>query len=102
MKNKALSAWLLADPKSKLDLVQDANRIEIKVPDEAPDSILSIVFLQFDGNPEIFPVPSAGKLGTASSVDSTTVEPLNPLDNQGQEFTLQYKNGDKWVLNRSL
>jgi alpha-L-fucosidase len=137
LKNKALSAWLLADPNSKLDLVQDENRIEIKVPDEAPDSILSVVVLQFEGDPETFPVSSAGKLGTASSVDSTTavknlfdgdpknfwkpvpgetkawvevdlgeplnigsftvVEPWHPWDNHGQEFTLQYKNGDKWV-----
>ncbi|TSA33820.1 MAG: alpha-L-fucosidase [Porphyromonadaceae bacterium] len=137
LKNKALSAWLLADPNSKLELAQDENRIEIKVSDEAPDSILSVVVLQFEGAPETFPVPSAGKLGTASSVDSTTVvknlfdgdpknlwkpalgerrawvevdlgeplnigsftvvEPWNPWDNHGQEFTLQYKNGDKWV-----
>jgi len=137
LKNKAISAWLLADPNSKLDIAQDENLIEIKVPDEAPDSILSVVVLQFEGIPETFPVPSAGKLRTASSVDSTTdiknlfdgdpknfwksvpgkreawvevdlgeffnigsfsvVEPWHPWDNHGQEFTLQYKNGDKWV-----
>jgi len=137
LKNKALSAWLLADPNSKLDLVQHENRIEIKVPDEAPDSILSVVVLEFEGAAETFPVPSAGKLGMASSVDTTTVvknlfdgdpknlwkpapgetrawvevdlgeslnigsfslaEPWHPWDNHGQEFTLQYKNGEKWV-----
>lgn len=137
LKNKALSAWLLADPKSKLALSQDANRIEIKVPKEAPDSILSVVVLQFEGIPETFSIPSSGKLGLASSVDSTAavknlfdgnqknswkpapgekkawvevdlgeplnigsfsvVEPWKPWDNHGQEFTLQCKNGDKWV-----
>jgi alpha-L-fucosidase len=137
LKNKAIRAWLLADPNSKLDLVEDENRIEIKVPDEAPDSILSVVVLEFEGDPETFPVPSAGKLGTASSIDSTTlvknlfdgdpknlwkpasgetkawvevdlgepfnigsfvvVEPWKPWDNHGQEFTLQYKNGDNWI-----
>jgi alpha-L-fucosidase len=136
LKNRALSAWLLADPNSKLGLAQDEDRIVIKVPCNAPDSILSVVVLQFEGSPETFPIPSAGKLATASSVDSTNVaknlfdgnpknlwkpapgnrkawvevdlgepinicsftvvEPWNPWDNHGQEFTLQYKNGDKW------
>ncbi len=49
-----------------LDLVQDENRIEIKVPDEAPDSILSVV------------------------------EPWHPWDNHGQEFTPKYCRGERW------
>ena len=71
--NKVTSAWLLADPNSKLDLSQSENRIKIKVPKKAPDSILSVVVLEFEGVPKTFPIPSAGKLGMASSVDSTTV-----------------------------
>lgn len=68
MQNKALSACLLADQESKLEVKQNGERIEITVPAEAPDSILSIVALQFEGTPNVKPTPSEGKTGTASSV----------------------------------
>ncbi len=137
LQNKVFSAYLLSDPQTKLSLKQDNNRIEIKVPADAPDSLLSIVALEFEGDPLVAPIPSAGKSGIASSVDSTSavsnlfdgnpknawkaatginkawvevdlgepinigsfsiVEPWHPWDNHGQEFDLQYKNGDNWV-----
>ena len=60
----------------------------------------------FDGDPKNLWKPAPGKkkawvevdLGEPINIGSfTVVEPWNPWDNHGQEFTLQYKNGDKWV-----
>ena len=72
MQNKAGRAVLLADPGSDLEVTQKDNYIEIKVPAEAPDSILSVVALEFEGEPRVLPAPTAGKTGTASSADPAT------------------------------
>jgi len=69
--NKASKAYLLADAKGSLNLVQKNKHIEITLPSEAPDSILSIVVLEFEGTPEVLNAPTLGKSGIASSVDST-------------------------------
>jgi len=70
--NKALRSWTLASPNLGLDLKQNSSLIEISVPATAPDSLLTVVVLEFEGNPKVLPSPSAGKQGTSSSTDSTT------------------------------
>ena len=71
IQNKVLHAALLANPGSDLSVAQKDDHVEIKVPADAPDSLLSIMVLEIEGDPQVLPVPSAGKTGTASSVDST-------------------------------
>jgi alpha-L-fucosidase len=71
--NKAGKAYLLADAGTSLNLTQKDKHIEISLPAVAPDSILSIVVLEFEGAPEVLPAPTSGKTGTASSVDTSTV-----------------------------
>ncbi len=70
LKNKAGKAYLLADKKSGLNVTQADQHIEIGVPANAPDSILSIVVVEFEGLPDVLPPPAFGKAGKASSVDS--------------------------------
>ena len=69
LQNKALRAYLLADPVSNLKFEQDGERIEVKVSEQAPDSILPIIVLEFEGDPKVLSIPSAGRTGKASSVD---------------------------------
>ena len=71
IQNKVLHAALLANPGSDLSVAQKDDHVEIKAPVEAPDSLLSIMVLEIEGGPQVLPVPTAGKTGTASSVDST-------------------------------
>jgi alpha-L-fucosidase len=71
LKNEIIKAYPFASPKKKLEFTQDGERVTIKVPAQAPDSMLSIVVLQFKGEPALFPIPTTGKKGVASSVDTT-------------------------------
>ena len=66
--NKAVKAYLLSQPDKNLIVQNNGNRIEITVPPKAPDANISIVVLEFEGNPNVLPIPSAGKTGKASSV----------------------------------
>ncbi len=71
LQNKPLKAYLLADPGTKLEMTKEADHITIKVPAQAPGGNLSIVALEFKGDPQVLPIPTAGKTGTASSADAT-------------------------------
>ena len=71
LQNKPLKAYLLADPGTNLEVTKKDGHITINVPGQAPDGILSIVALEFEGDPQVLPIPTAGKTGTASSVDAT-------------------------------
>jgi alpha-L-fucosidase len=68
--NKAGKAYLLSDKETPLNLIQADQHIEISVPTDSPDSVLSIVVLEFEGTPKVLPAPTTGKTGTASSVDT--------------------------------
>ena len=78
LQNKVTKAYLLADKSKKLDFVNNNGSVEISVPTEAPDELISVVAVEFEGKePEVLPVPTFGKTGIASSTDSTvTVENL--------------------------
>ncbi len=69
--NKAVAAYLLANKETSLEILQADQHVEIKLPALAPDSILSIVVLEFEGSPEVLSAPTLGKQGTASSVDTS-------------------------------
>jgi hypothetical protein len=49
MKNKVVTAYLLADPKRSLNTVLENGQLVIHLPKEAPDSIASVIVLQIDG-----------------------------------------------------
>jgi alpha-L-fucosidase len=68
--NKPVKAYLLADTATSLKTNHADRHVEISLPAEAPDSVLSIVVLEFEGTPEVLPAPTSGKPGTASSVDT--------------------------------
>ena len=137
LRNKVTKAYTLVNPANSLALSQDGERVVITLPSAATDPILSVIAVDFEGKPDVLPIPTAGKTGSASSVDSTAAvsnlfdgnpknawkpvagekkgwvevdlgeetavenfsvaEPWRPWNNHGQEFSLQYKAGDKWV-----
>lgn len=70
--NKVTKAWLLASPDAGLNVVQDDSHVEIAVPVMAPDNMLSIVVVEFEGEPNVLTIPTAGKTPTVSSVDTAT------------------------------
>jgi len=76
MRNKATKAYLMSNTLNELGMVQDADFIKITVPAVAPDTILPIIALEFEGNPDVLPIPTSGISGKASSVN-----PEKPLSN---------------------
>ncbi len=70
--NKVEKAYLLVDPENQLKVENKKGYVEISVPAEAPDPVISIVVLEFEGEPDVLSVPTTGKTGTASSTDDMT------------------------------
>ena len=52
LKNKILKAFLLAKPGVKLTTAHSADGLEIHLPNEAPDSIASVVVIEINGAPQ--------------------------------------------------
>lgn len=71
--NKVVKAYPLSDPESILTVNQADKHIEISLPSSAPDTVLSIVALEFEGSPNVMPVPTTGKQAVVSSCDSSVV-----------------------------
>jgi alpha-L-fucosidase len=55
LKNKVLSARLLANPAAKLAVAPDGPDVLVSLPAEAPDEVASVVALALDGPPEVAP-----------------------------------------------
>ncbi|MEO5562344.1 MAG: alpha-L-fucosidase, partial [Chitinophagaceae bacterium] len=72
MSNKINKAYLLADPKKSLVIKKEKTRSVIKLPAKVPDTLNTVVVVEFIGEPIIAPSPIAGKLVhvTASSQKS--------------------------------
>ena len=70
IQNKLTKAYLLVDPNKQLEIKQDEKRITISVPAQAPDTLLSVIAVEFEGELNVLQLPTAGKTGSASSVDS--------------------------------
>jgi alpha-L-fucosidase len=94
MVKKAKKAYLLNSPKTSLKFSAHTDRLEIAVPKIAPDELLSIVVLQFEGELEVEPIPSQGKPVRVSSVDPGSSisslldgDPLNTWKAAPEEFT---------------
>jgi alpha-L-fucosidase len=76
MRNKAVKAYMMANTQKELGISQDADFIKISVPAVAPDTLLPVVALDFEGKPDVLPIPTAGAIAKASSVN-----PEKPLSN---------------------
>jgi alpha-L-fucosidase len=76
--NKLKRAYLLADPKKSLKIITLKNSSQLQLPSYAPDKMSAVIAIEFEGEPQVSPLPTAGKTFIASSTDSLTkVSSLN-------------------------
>jgi alpha-L-fucosidase len=80
MTNQISKAYLLAEPKKTLKITAGVNRSEIQLPKYVPDTINTVVVIEFSGEPIIKPSPTAGKEIVVSSQNSYTYGGKNLLD----------------------
>lgn len=80
MGNKITKAYLLADPTKALKITPGTNRSMIQLPKQAPDTINTVVVLEFSGEPMVKPDPTAGMQAIASSQKSDASGAKNLLD----------------------
>jgi alpha-L-fucosidase len=85
LKNNARRAMLLVEPRKKLSVARDTERLVINVPAEAPDAIDSVVVLEIDGEPVVPPLPTASATTTASA-SLPDAAPANALDGTGAKL----------------
>jgi len=71
--NKITKAWLPADPKTVLKVIQGKENVVIQMPTYAPDKIASVVAVQFEGAPSVLPIPSQGKIVNVSSFEDKSM-----------------------------
>ncbi len=70
--NKLKKAYLLADPKKSLKIITSKNSNQLQLPTYAPDKNSSVIAIEFEGEPQVLPLPTVGKTFFASSTDSLT------------------------------
>ncbi|MBD0297827.1 MAG: alpha-L-fucosidase [Flavisolibacter sp.] len=80
MPNKITTAYLLTQPDKNLTVKSENNRSVISLPAQAPDSINSVVVVEFNGEPDVLPLPMAGKTAVVSSQKSAAEKPENVID----------------------
>ena len=73
VKNRVVKAYLLADRNKKLKVTTDSETALIRLPEEAPDPVISVVAVELDSKPEVMHAPTLGKTGSASSEDTTAL-----------------------------
>ncbi|HEX8461459.1 MAG TPA: alpha-L-fucosidase, partial [Segetibacter sp.] len=84
MANKITKAYLLADTKKQLTVTTANGRSVIKLPKQVPDTINTVVVVEFSGEPVIAPSVMLGKQVVASSQKSTTTPAQNAVDEDRQ------------------
>ena len=67
MLNKVKKAYLLSDAAKVLKTKRWGKNLEIMLPVQLPDTINTVVVVEFIGEPDVAPSPVAGKIITASS-----------------------------------
>jgi len=82
MTNKILKAYLLADPKKNLLVKKrkENNHSVIHLPAQVPDTINTVVVVEFEGEPAVSPSPMEGKEAVVSSQRSASEGSKNLLD----------------------
>lgn len=86
MSNAISKAYLLASPGSQLKVKAEGERSVITLPAQAPDTINTVVVVEFTGEPHIRPYPTAGKQAVVSSQKPETAGGKNLFD--GDRLTL--------------
>lgn len=81
MGNKINKAYLLASPDKSLQVNASGKRSVIQLPKQAPDTINTVVVVEFTGEPIVAPSPTARKQVTASSQKSESSGAKNVTDN---------------------
>jgi alpha-L-fucosidase len=84
MSNNITKAYLLSNPKNSLAIKAGNGRSVINLPTQAPDKINTVVVVEFTGEPSVASSPVAGKLITASSINSESTSAKNLLDGDRQ------------------
>jgi len=84
MYNKVTKAYLLAAPGKALKVSFAGNHSHISLPKQLPDTINTVVVVQFNGEPRVEPSLVSGKYVTASSQKDTSSGPQNLLDGNRQ------------------
>ena len=74
MSNKISKAYLLKDKTKNLSITTNNETSIIKLPSSAPDSLISIIAVQFEGEPKVLPVPTADRKVKVSTTDVKTSE----------------------------
>lgn len=70
--NKISKAFLLADKKTSLKVTTTKNNSVLQLPAYAPDKVSSVIAIEFEGEPTVLPIATAGKSIMVSSMDSTS------------------------------
>ncbi|MEY4273327.1 MAG: hypothetical protein RL638_275 [Bacteroidota bacterium] len=68
--NKLKRAYLLAEPNKNLPIIKLNAISQLQLPAFAPDKTSSVIVIEFDGEPLVQPLPTAGISIKASSSDS--------------------------------
>lgn len=84
LSNKISKAYLLSNPKKRLVVTAGNGRSVITLPQQVPDTINTVVVVEFAGEPLVAPSPVAGKQIVASSQKADNLSPKNLLDGARQ------------------
>jgi alpha-L-fucosidase len=102
MSNKIRKAYLLSDPGKSLNVKAEKNRSLVKLPNQVPDKINTVVVVEFDGEPAVKPSPTSGKKVVASSQKSASEEGQNLLDGDRKTLWRAADNDRKATLEIDL
>jgi alpha-L-fucosidase len=95
--NTITKAYLLADPGKSLKIEKSKTKNTIRLVGNAPDQIASVVVVELNGTPEVLPLPTAGKVATASS-EKEGSSAKNLVDgNPKNKWQPTAEDKDKWV-----
>lgn len=70
--NKPIKAYFLADRTKEIPVTRDQDALLLQLPRQAPDPYVSVVALEIEGNPEVYPAPEFSP-GTEIFVDNIEV-----------------------------
>ncbi len=97
LQNKITKAYLLADPQKALKVEKSNTKNTIYLPGNAPDQNASVVVVEVNGNPDVLPLPSAGKPVKASSEKGENIAKNLVDGNPKNSWQPTAEDKDKWV-----
>jgi alpha-L-fucosidase len=80
LSNRITRAYLLAEPKKTLSVKLGTGRSVIQLPRTAPDSINTVVVVEFAGEPNVKPAPMTGLQASVSSQKAAEFSAGNLVD----------------------